>query len=52
MAGAFGYLIDFQLVLITLDKMMILSCLWMFWRRTEEWSKRDRRREMKLTNDR
>ena len=30
MAGAFGYLIDFQLVLITLDKVMILSYLWMF----------------------
>ena len=27
MTGTFDYLVDFQLVLITLDKMMILSCL-------------------------
>ena len=30
MTDAVGHLVDFQLVLITLDKMMILSCLWMF----------------------
>ena len=29
---------------------MILSCLWRFWRRTEERSKRDRRREREIEN--
>lgn len=30
MAGPVDYLIDFQLILMPLDKMMILSCLWKF----------------------
>lgn len=52
MIDAVGCLVDFQLVLITLGKMMILSCLRRLQRRTEEGSKRDRRREVKLTIDR
>ena len=46
-ANAVGCLVDFQLVLIALDK-MILSCLWRLQRRTEEGSKRDRRREREI----
>ena len=51
-ANAVGCLVDFQLIWLYLYKIMILSRLWRFQRRTEEGSKMDRRREVKLTIDR